>query len=307
MLKARDVRYIKLGRKGIWESISLDCNELHFGHGKVPHQLAETKNLNEIKAYKIAQGRNARAASDDAREIIDFYSLGEDCLWITFARGHMWWTFSKPAVEWLGGNGKITGERIRKCLEGWRNTDISGRPLTMDSLSTKLTKVSSYRRTICKVDKSYVLRKINGTREPIALEANQATERMISVLDRAIKKLHQNDFETLIDIIFSRSGWYRISPLGGLQKTKDLALEQPISNERCIVQVKSSAGRKELQDFVNRCDESGEYDRIFFVCHTPTRRLPDIDRDDVYLWSSPELARLSFRLGLTSWILEKIA
>jgi hypothetical protein len=306
MIKAKDIRYIKLGKKGRWEGSSIDRNELHFGHGKVPHPLATTLSLDKIKAHRISQGRNARAAGDDAREIIDFYSLGEDCLWVTFARGHMWWTFAQPAVHWLGGNGKLTGERMRKCIGGWRNTDIFGRPLTIDSLSTKLTKVSGYRRTICKVDRNYVLRRINGNVEPVVLEANKATEKLVSILNRAIRELHQNDFETLVDIIFARSGWHRVSALGGSQKTKDLALEQPVINERCAIQVKSSASKRELEQFISACDENGEFDRIFFVCHTLRGKLTT-DRADVYIWSSDDLSRISFKLGLTDWILEKIA
>jgi hypothetical protein len=72
------VRYIKLGRGGRWEEASLSRNELHFGHGKVPHEIALTADKDLIKQHRIGTGRDPQSAADDAREIIDFYTLGTD-------------------------------------------------------------------------------------------------------------------------------------------------------------------------------------------------------------------------------------
>jgi len=44
------------------------------------------------------------------------------------------------------------------------------------------------------------------------------------VLDQAIARIHQSDFETLVDVIFARSGWYRTTALGGALEFIDLAL-----------------------------------------------------------------------------------
>lgn len=35
------------------------------------------------------------------REVKDFYTLGSDCLWITFADGSLWWAFAWPEVTML--------------------------------------------------------------------------------------------------------------------------------------------------------------------------------------------------------------
>ena len=303
------VRYIKLGRGGAWEEAALARGELQFGYGRVSHELALGGDLEAIKEYLIGVGRDAKAAARDAREVIDFYHLGADCLWITFAHDHLWWTFAEPEVTWLGGDGKVLGERTRKSIGGWRNTDRNGTPLRIDALSTRLTKVASYRRTICKVEaQKYLLRRINGEQEPIVIKGAKARQALSNVVEEAIASLHWRDFETLIDIMFARSGWHRASTLGGSQKTVDLEIEQITTNELAAVQVKSTASQKTVDDYVQRVDDAERFNRFFFVCHSPKGELKSpADRDDVHIWGGKELASSVIRMGLQDWVLEKVA
>src|SRR5947209_4302048 len=123
-------------------------------------------------------------------------------------------------------------------------------------LSTKLTKVASYRRTLCAVEaEEYLLRRINGVVEPLVQKSNQARDALLDVLTQAIESLHWADFETMVDVIFARSGWHRASAIGGTQKLVDMTLEQPTTGERGAVQVKSSAGQRTLEEFISRADE----------------------------------------------------
>jgi hypothetical protein len=305
---AAEVRYIKLGKGGSWERVSLERSELHFGHGKVPHEMGLVGNADVIKQHRIGQGRAPQTAAGDAREVVDFYRLGSDCLWITFADDLMWWTFAEPAVKWLGfGDGH--GERIRKTIGGWRSTDINGVPIRKDSLSTKLTKVANYRRTICAVEaKEYLLRRLNGVAEPIVVKGNHARQSMIAVLTEAIASLHWADFETLVDILFARSGWHRGSEIGGTQKIVDGIFEQPTTGERAAVQVKSRASQSILDAFLSAADGVGTFDRLFFACHSPTTALsPPTGRSDVHIWAGADLATAAFRGGMSDWILEKVS
>jgi hypothetical protein len=210
-------------------------------------------------------------------------------------------------VTWLGGNWTDRGERTRKCIGGWRDTDVTGAVIRMDSLSTKLTKVASYRRTLCAVEaEEYLLRRINGAIEPIVEKSNHVRDAVLQTLAEAIPSLHWADFETLTDVIFSRSGWHRTSPIGGTQKTVDLVVEHPVTNECAAVQVKSSANQKALDEFIDEADQSGKYDRLFFVCHSPRGALSaPADRADVHLWSGDELAKTVMRVGLFDWVIEK--
>jgi hypothetical protein len=308
MISAKTVRYIKFGRGGGWVDASLDRGELHFGHARISHELAAGGDREAIKQARIEQGRDPRAAAEDAREIVDFYHLGADCLWITFARDHLWWTFAKPGVTWLG-SGKDHGERVRQSIGGWRNTDVNGKPLKANLLSTKLTKIANYRRTICAVDvEEYLLRRINGVEEPLIAKSVEARDALIACVTDAIASLHWADFETLVDVIFARSGWHRTSALGGTQKLIDIVLEQPTTNERAAVQVKSAATQRTLDQYVSLIDEDGTFSRLFFVCHSPRGNLEaPIERNDIHVWCTREIAATVLRLGLVDWIIEKIA
>lgn len=246
--------------------------------------MALTGNFEDLKQHLIRVGRDAQVASREAHEVLDFYKLGSDCLWITFARDHLWWAFAQPDVSWVGGNDRLGGMRRRKTIGSWRNTDIKGVPLRTSTLSTKLTKVGNYRRSICKVEaEEYLLRRINGLQEPFAEKSTTARENLVDVVTEGIKHLHQSDFETLVDLMFARSGWHRVSAVGGTQKLVDLELEQPTTGERAAVQVKSSANQKTLDQYVSKVDEADRFDRFFFVCHSPEGELAaPYDRSDVH-------------------------
>jgi hypothetical protein len=131
---------------------------------------------------------------------------------------------------------------------------------------------------------------------------------MVEVLTESLANLHWRDFETLIDIIFARSGWHRMSALGGSQKTVDLEIEQPTTDEIAAVQVKSSATQKTLDEYVQRVDDAERFDRFFFVCHSPKGEIvAPVDRDEVHVWAGRDLAAIVLKMGLLDWVLEKVA
>lgn len=301
-----DARYIKLGRGGCWNDVSLGQNELHFGFDDVPHDLAQKADPAGIVAYQCLHGRSRSAATQDAREIVDFYTLPEDCLWITFARDHLWWTFADASVVWLGGDGNLHGQRMRRCRSAWSNLDAKGEPLTVQRLSTYLTRISGYRRTICRLESihDYLSRLLNAAVDPLILRAEAAKDNLVQILNEAIGRLHQNDFETLVDIIFARSGWHRISGLGGTQEFIDMALEQPVTGERAAVQVKSHADQAALDEYIEKFSQAGSYNKLFFVKHSgpPVRT----DRSDIHVWQGLALAKMVEKLGLTDWVLTRV-
>ena len=209
-------------------------------------------------------------------------------------------------MTWLG-KGEGHGEQTRKTINGWSSTDINGAPLRIDGLSTKLTKVANYRRTICAVEaEEYLLRRINGVDDPLVAKGMKAREALLSAIAEAVSSLHQKDFETLVDVIFARSGWHRASALGGSQKLVDMVLEQQTTGERAAVQVKSAATQNILDRYIDLVDEAGIFSRFFFICHSPKGEIaPPPDRGDVHVWSGSGLATTALRLGLTDWIIDK--
>jgi hypothetical protein len=88
-----------------------------------------------------------------------------------------------------------------------------------------------------------------------------------------MQQLHWADFELLVDLLFARAGWRRVSGLGGTMKHIDLLLEQPITGERARVQVESSADQKVLDTCVAAFEASQQASRFFFVCHSPRGKL----------------------------------
>jgi hypothetical protein len=307
-LSPANVRYIKLGEGGRWEEAALQGGELHLGHSRVPHDLALAGNRDAIIRHLTGIGRAAQAATEDAREVLDFYQLGSDCLWITFARDRLWWAFAEPSVEWRGGDGERAGQRVRKTLNGWQSADVMGHVLLKNQLSTKLTQLEAYRRTVCRVAaQDYLLDRLNGRFNPIAEEANRIRDAMAHVMVKAIASLHWKDFETLVDLIFARSGWSRVSALGGDQKFVDIELEQATTGERAAVQVKSRATQAVLDDYVKEFEQqSTSFTRLFFVCHSPTGVLAS-PGGTIHVLAGVELAGTVLKLGLHDWVIQKIA
>ena len=304
----KEVRYIKLGAGGKWVRVSLDRGEIHFSHRTVPHDLCIQGDWDAVVQHRIDRGRSPAKAKDGMREIRDFYTLGANCLWITFAEGHLWWAFAEPEVVWLGAEENGHGARMRKTVDGWHKANIKGEPLRTNQLSTKLTQVAAYRQTICRVKEvDYLVRRINDVDEPVVARARKARQVVVTVASEMIVGLHWADFETLVDLIFARSGWQRISRVGGSQKDVDLILEQPTTGEKACVQVKSKAGQAVLDNYVDRFRRRGVNERWFFVCHSPKGTLSADGDARLHVWAGDRLADTAVRAGLFDWLTERTA
>lgn len=304
----KEIRYIKLGSGNTWAASCLAAGELQFGYSTIPHDLCLRGDWDAVTALLLKEGRKLAKAKDALREIRDFYSLGSDCLWITFADGHLWWAFAEAQVTWLGDKDPGRGSRKRQTLDGWHRSDVRGVPLRIDALSTRLTQIAAYRQTICQVRASdYLLRRINGVEEPILKEARQARAAMIEAARAMIASLHWADFETLIDLIFARGGWQRVSQVGGSQADIDLILEQPTTAETACIQVKSKASQAVLDESIAFFRRSGAYDRLFFVCHSPQGTLNAEAGEAIHVWAGDRLAEVAVQAGLVDWLMERCA
>ena len=305
-LNAADMRYIKLGEGGRWSERAFKENELPFGYAAVPHDVA-SQSREEITAYLAKIPQFARSASNHARQIFDFYNMDETCLWITFEADHLWWTRATKNVVWLGDQQGKYGARLRHCIGAWSNRDLQGNELVASKLSTRLTTVAAFRMTLCDVKaKDYLLRRIAGVEEPLVAKANELRAQLLPLITEAITSLHWADFETLVDLVFARSGWNRSSALGGTVKDIDLELENPVTAERAFVQVKSTADQSVLDDYIERFDQAGTCQRMFFVCHSPRGELTARDRNDVLVWKPDSFATAVMRSGLQDWVFEKL-
>lgn len=306
-ISATSVRYIKLGAGGRWEDVSLDNSRIDWGMLSDPHDEALDGNWDAVKAHYAKCGLTPAVATGYTNEAMAFYSSGPEVLWITFARGRMWWAFAEPEVHWIGGDGTGQGTRYRKTIGGWRDSDINGVTLNIDRLSTKLTQLGSYRRTSCQVkERDLCLRYINGEPDVNAVAVADAQLKLERALEKLIVRLSWADFELLVDLVLTRSGWQRVSSLGGTLKDVDLILEQPLTGERMAVQVKSSADQQVVNDYSARLAARTE-DRLLLICHSPIGKLVaplHTDRRIITIMTGADLARKSINCGLTMWIMD---
>ncbi len=300
------IRYIKLGAGGSFARSSLENGELQLGYHEVPHDLCAAGDWNGVLAFFAGIRKTAGKAKDSTREVQDFYALGSDCLWITFADGCLWWGFAEPDVTWLATDSNQTASRVRKIIGGWRKTNVHGQSLRINELTTRLTQVANYRGTICAVRASeYVLRKINAVEEPIILAANAARAEMLASARDMISALHWADFEIMVDLIFARGGWQRTSVLGGTMADIDLLIEQPTIGETAAVQVKSRASQATLDEHLEYFAAS-DLPRTFFVCHSPDGTLTTNGALGVHLWTGDRLAAIAVKSGLFEWLMDRV-
>jgi hypothetical protein len=275
-----------------------------FGHHGVPHGLASAGDWDAVREHFLAEGLSSSKASDFTRELRDFYTLPASTLWITIARGRLWWTFAEAEVVPIQEPG--FGARLRRCQGSWRCVDVMDQPLDLSGLSSRLTRVAAYRQTLCRVEAAdYLVRRINAEPEPSVAQAIAAREALTQAVQTLIAGLHWRDFELLTDLIFASGGWRRVSAVGGSdQADSDLVLEQATTGERAMVQVKSSAGQGVVEDYAERFREGG-WDRCFLVCHTPSGTLAAPSTERFHLWQGPVLAEQAVKAGLVDWLIAR--
>lgn len=302
----KEIRYIKLGPGGAWASESIESGVIPLGYSDIDHALCAAADWDAVRSRFITAGKTARGASQGVRELRDFYELDDQTLWVALARGHLWWTFANGPVELPDRPVEAGPSRIRRTQSGWRCSSLVGEPLTVRTLSSALTKVGSYQMTICNIEaRAYLLRRIRGEADALHLEARSISDQMCRVAVSMIRQLHWEEFETLVDLIFARSGWRRVSALGGGQPDVDLVLDQPTTGETAWVQVKTGARQSQLNDYLERFRRDGSCSRFFFVCGNPSSPLHLAASPNTHLWVDDALAKATINVGLFDWLIER--
>lgn len=300
MIKAADAYFIKLGRGGVWEEECLRDGVIRFGYREAPHEACVVGDWNTVFETWLRIRDDSGTARSDTNQIRTFYEADERSLFVTFHGGFLYWCRPAGQVEILPD-----GCRVRRAADGWHSTSASGAPLTADRLSGHLLKVQMFRGTICRVKAfDYLLRKLNDELSPEIAAAEKAEETLRAAIAPLMRLLTWQDFELLVDLVFSSSGWRRVGVVGRTQKTVDLELVLPTTGERAFVQIKSAASLSEFRDYAERFAVSAAYDRMFFVWHTGE---VDAELDGVTLIGPETLARMVIDAGLSSWLREKAA
>ncbi|WP_244485647.1 restriction endonuclease [Bradyrhizobium tropiciagri] len=300
------VRYIKLGEGGKWAGEAIRAGILPFGYRAVAHTACAQGDWDRVREQLITMGRTKTGVGQGLRELQAFYSMGEDTLWVTIADGHLWWTFADAKVI-AGDQDYDAPARFRRTRGGWRCTSLGGVPLTSRSLSSALTSTANYQMTICAVRQAdYLLRRIRGEDEPLRAESDQLLSDMTTTVAAMVRRLDWRDFETLIDLIFSRGGWQRISLLGGNQADVDLILRQPIIGETAWVQIKSQTSQAEFDDYLGRFEREASCDFFFFIYHSAARPIRGPAATKVRVWSADQIASAAIDAGLLRWLSDRL-
>ncbi len=196
----------------------------------------------------------------------------------------------------------ISGKRSMGGAES-----AGGTALTTDRLSGALLMTQGFRGTICRVKaRDYLIRKLNDELLPEVAEAEKAEGAIIGSIVGMMRLLTPHDFELLVDLAFSNSGWRRLGIVGRTQKTVDIELLLPTTKERAFVQVKSKTGSVDLKDYVGQFEGMQGYDRMFFIWHSGNVRM-DAPPPGVTLIGPEALARMVLDAGLYSWLKAKVS
>lgn len=308
-----NVRYIKLGEGGRWERDCIKRNIIRFGFGSAHEErfdICRNGEWPKLRKSFLEEGKNAGTATRFVNETQKFFEDDGFTLWITFVGERLCLGFldpDVPAEKHPDGDGVF-----RPVAGGWRSDDVAGTELTKDRLSGALTQLASYQGTSCSVRArrggidvaDYVVRRIKGETRPNVERAHAAMTEMRQAALGLMKDLGPKDFEILIDLIFSTSGWRRLGPVGKTQATLDLNLVLPTTGERAFVQVKSKTTSAELAEYIAKIDDQGEDVRMFYIFHSGEASTDD---ERVMLIDGEKLAGLVVNAGLVDWLIQKVS
>jgi hypothetical protein len=304
------IRYIKLGASGRWEG-ALERGTLEWGDATDRHVAALEYDWAAVQLAYVAQGRVPSTATGYTNEARAFFEADPAAMWITFAHGRMWWCVAEPGVRANEGGDTSAAAFYRVARDGWSDRDINGMVLDLDRLSTRLTQLQGYQRTICSLtsDQEALCRRyINAALDPVQTAIASARDELKQHLRTLIQRLTWQDFEQLIDLAFSRTGWVRVSSLGGTMKDVDLVVEQSFTRERMAVQIKSKADQRIVNDYARRLDARSAGERNMLICHSPAANLtvpPPTKKRRLELMLDGEIADLSINAGLVDWVIAR--
>ncbi len=225
-----------------------------------------------------------------------------DDIWITFHANHLWWCkVTDPHIH----EDKVSKYRQ---VERWHCHNFFDEPLLITQIPGRVAKLQGFRGTICKVSEvDELARLINRQHSSEYAAILHSKEDLCRHVESGLRRLHWKDFETLVDLLFRAIGWRRVSVLGQTMKGSDIELEDPITGEMYQVQVKSTATPRDLQEYTDTF-ASGKYRRLFFVVHTPDKKLtetPQPEDSPVQIIPPRRLAEMVVELGLLNWLLNK--
>jgi len=304
------LRYVKNGAGGRWWKAAKASGQLHAGWKEVPDDLLQAANLAAIKPLVQAGWGGRPGATQDFNALRTLLDRPSQHVWVTFQDDCLWWCTVLDHVQ-TNPDGD-TGDRGHfwlTCASPWSDHSVDGaRRLAMSELPGNVTAVAGFRATVCEPKASeQILRIIRNEEDPDARAAALARQAYQDAVAKLVARLGSKDFEVLIDLILSRTGWARLATVGRTRADIDIEVENAATDEIAFVQVKSSASQATLDDYVSKFnDQSDRYKRMIFAVHSPSGRLTPPDGQPVQVWTGDRIAQLVVKHGLGDWVATRL-
>jgi hypothetical protein len=298
--------YIKLGEGSNWADECLEKGIIRIGFRDIPNELFKTEDLDKIWYKHTVIGFSNRAADTYWMQLNHFFQADKKTVWITFHQQKMWWCNAKSGYHLDNDDTKY-----KVVIGSWSDKDVNGNTLWEANLSGDLLKTKSYPSTLCEPGAAeYAWNKIYCLQSAATIQFEKDLAQLKKSTVALIKKLSWQDFETLIDLIFRNAGFQRMSRAGGVQKTIDLSLLHPITNEKIFVQIKSASSLGVYEAWKEEVEiKNSDSTRYYFTVHTPGADLTNYDEhapEKFSLWREKEISDMVLRFGLIDWLVQKV-
>lgn len=298
--------YLKLGVQGRWENVLIEGIKARIGwHDILLEDIIEERwdiIRKNIEDDYSARGKKS-GATQDFNALKIFCNATDKDVFITFYDGKLYWCKLDENEIQADNISKFRTTKIK-----WSCQDINGSVLYANNISGRISKTQGFRATLCRIDEIESLRRIiNAEKSPLIKGIEIKKSELCKYIQCALKELHWKDLEVLADLIFSQSGWRRISLIGGKMKYIDMELEDIITKERYQVQVKAAASKQDFEDYVEKFNGL-DYSKLFFVVFNTDSTLKNYKStyDNIELLTGKELSELIVDLGLVNWVVQKI-
>lgn len=304
------VRYVKNGEGGKWWKTAKANNQVHLGWRNIPDALLRSADMAPIESMIRAEFGSKPGATQDFNALRTLLNCPSQHVWITFQDGCMWWCTVRDGVETNPDiESSEQGHFWLTCELPWSNFSIAGvRHLVTTELPGIVTTTSGYQATVCE-PKGWkeILRIIRNEVDEDARVAALARQTYEDAVAKLVARLGDKDFEILIDLILSRTGWARLGKVGGPTEGIDIEVENVSSDEIAFVQVKSTATQAVLDDYVSRFnDRRDRYHRMIFAVHSPRGVLTSPAGQFISIWTGKDIARRVVKLGLGDWVATRL-
>jgi hypothetical protein len=224
---------VKNGSGGGWWQAAKASGQVHAGWRIIPPELLLNPDFAKIEPFIRKEFSDQGAATRDFKALRCLLDAPSQHVWITVEDVYMWWCTVRDRAE-INPNGQDQshGNFWLVCDRPWSNRSLAGRLLAITDLPGTVTAAAGFRGTVSEPQASEaILRVIRDEKNKDVVASRDERVRYEQTIFRVIKQLLWKDFEQLVDLVLDRTGWKRISTLGGTREGIDIEAENLTANE----------------------------------------------------------------------------